>query len=125
MTPEEAHTILDALARIWMDDEYMIHCGDSAITQDEYAALVAANPSIPFPTIASMRSSLALPQKSDLIGMPPTMTASALVEKTPVGTGYCTCGARISVNKDRCMACSLDAEAIANRIAEIPALAIQ
>lgn len=125
MTPEEAHTILDALARIWMDGEYMIHCGDSAITQAEYGVLVASNPTLPWPTIASMRPNLALPQKLDLIGMAPRMTASALKADKRVGTGYCTCGARISVNKDRCMACSLDAEAIANRIAEIPAQAIQ
>lgn len=121
MTTEEAHTILDALARIWMDDEYMIHCGDSAITQADYRALVNLNPELPWPTIASMRPNLALPQTQDLGGIAPRMTASALVERTRVGTGYCTCGARISANKDRCMPCSLDAEAIQARIAEIPA----
>lgn len=125
MTPEEAHTILDALARIWMDDEYMIHCGDSAITQADYQALVNLNSELPWPTIESMRPNLALPVAHELPSLSPRMTASALKVDKRVGTGYCTCGARISLNKDRCMACSLDAEAIANRIAEIPALAIQ
>lgn len=125
MTTEEAHTILDALARIWMDEDYMIHCGDSAITQDEYRALIAANVTLPWPTIESMRPHLAIPQASQLGGLSARMTASALVEHKRVGTGYCTCGARISANKDRCMACSLDAEAIAQRIAEIPAQSVQ